>query len=117
MVAAARQAGFTNLNLDLMYGLPGQSAADWRHTLRAALGLAPEHLAIYELTIEENTPFAELRANGRLELPAEEEVLAMMAITADETERAGLNRYEISNYALPGFACRKASCHRLIGKR
>jgi oxygen-independent coproporphyrinogen-3 oxidase len=100
------RAGFANLNLDLMFGLPGQSTEGWRRTLRTALELAPDHLAIYELTIEENTPFAALREEGRLALPAEDEVLAMMAITAEETARAGFLRYEISNYARPGRECR-----------
>lgn len=105
VVAAARRAGFANLNLDLMFGLPNQSAAGWHRTLRAALALAPEHLAIYELTIEENTLFAVLQAQGKLALPAEDEVLAMMAVTAEETAQAGLCRYEISNYARPGREC------------
>ena len=106
VVEASRRAGFANLNLDLMFGLPGQTAAGWRRTLQAALELAPEHLAIYELTIEENTRFAELREQGRLALPGEDEVLAMMASTAEETAGAGFARYEISNYARPGRACR-----------
>lgn len=110
VVAAARRAGFANLNLDLMFGLPGQTAASWQRTLRGTLELEPEHLAIYELTIEENTPFASLRQQGRLTLPDEDEVLAMMAIAAEETARAGLFRYEISNYARPGRECR----HNLI---
>ena len=106
VVAAARRAGFTNLNLDLMFGLPDQTAAGWQRTLQAAIGLEPEHLAIYELTIEENTPFAELRDQGRLALPDEDEVLTMMAITAEETAGAGFGHYEISNYARPGRECR-----------
>jgi oxygen-independent coproporphyrinogen-3 oxidase len=105
-VEASRRAGFSNLNLDLMFGLPGQTAAGWLRTLQAALELEPEHLAVYELTIEENTRFAELRAQGRLALPGEDEVLAMMASTAEETARAGFGRYEISNYARPGRECR-----------
>ena len=106
VVAAARRAGFTNLNLDLMFGLPGQTTAGWQRTLQTALGLEAEHLAIYELTIEENTPFAELREQGRLALPDEDEVLAMMAVTAEETAGTGFERYEISNYARQGRECR-----------
>ncbi|MHB1351035.1 MAG: radical SAM family heme chaperone HemW [Desulfobulbaceae bacterium] len=106
VVRAARSVGFHNLNLDLMYGLPGQTAEGWRQTLRAALELDPEHLALYELTIEERTPFARLSEEGRLALPPEGEVLAMMAITAEETAGAGFVRYEISNYARPGRQCR-----------
>lgn len=106
VVKEARRAGFANLNLDLMFGLPGQTAGGWQETLRAALDLAPEHLALYELTIEDHTPFARLREERKLALPAEDEILAMMAITAEETARAGFARYEISNYARPGRECR-----------
>jgi oxygen-independent coproporphyrinogen-3 oxidase len=71
--------------------------------------MEPEHLALYELTVEEGTPFARLLAQGQLALPPEEEVLAMMAVTAEETAAAGFQRYEISNYARPGREC----CHNL----
>lgn len=106
VIRAAREAGFDNINIDLMFGLPAQTAADFRETLRAALDLAPEHLAVYELTVEEGTPFVGLAARGRLDLPPEEAVLEMMAATDEETGRAGMRRYEISNYARPGRECR-----------
>jgi len=105
-VRSARQAGFANINLDLIYGLPGQTAANWRTTLHQALELEPDHLALYELTLEEDTPFARDFEAGKLALPAEEEVLAMLEITGNLTARAGFQRYEISNYARPGFQCR-----------
>ncbi len=105
-IAAARTAGFANINLDLMYGLPGQSMTDWRDTLEQALAHAPEHLACYELTIEEETPFAGLVERGELILPEEEEVLSMAGLTRDLLALAGLQRYEISNYAAPGNQCR-----------
>ena len=105
-VKAARRAGFANLNLDLMYGLPGQSATDWRESLERALAHGPEHLACYELTIEEETPFSRLVETGELVLHGEEEALAMAALTHDLLARAGLERYEISNYAAPGRECR-----------
>lgn len=105
-IKAARRAGFANLNLDLMYGLPGQSATDWRESLEQALAQAPEHLACYELTIEEGTPFAGLVEGGALTLPGEEEALVMAELTHDLLARAGLKRYEISNYAGPGRECR-----------
>ena len=105
-VRAARDAGFENLSLDLMYGLPGQSAADWRATLEQALALGPDHLSLYELTPEEGTPLsADLRA-GRLTLPSEEEVLAMMAVIDALVAASPLARYEISNYAAVGRECR-----------
>jgi len=105
-IAAARRAGFTNINLDLMYGLPGQSVADWQDSLAQALVHAPEHLACYELTIEEGTPFARLVDKGELTLPDEEEALAMADLTHALLAQAGLPRYEISNYAAPGRECR-----------
>ncbi len=102
----ARQAGFTNINLDLMYGLPGQRVSHWRDTLEQALVLEPEHLSLYELTVEEDTPFGVQRARGLLQLPGEKKVLAMLEATQTMTRQAGFIRYEISNYARPGFECR-----------
>ncbi len=102
----ARRAGFTNINLDLMYGLPGQKVADWQHNLEQALALAPEHLSLYELTVEENTPFAEQVRRGSLRLPPEDDVLAMLEMTQILVRQAGFRRYEISNYARSGFQCR-----------
>jgi len=102
----ARQAGFTNINLDLMYGLPGQRIADWRYNLEQALALAPEHLSLYELTIEEGTPFAKQVRRGSLRLPSEEDVLAMLEETKILVRQAGFTRYEISNYGRSGFQCR-----------
>lgn len=101
----ARRAGFPNCNVDLMYGLPGQTIATWRQTLLRALDEGPDHLAIYELTIEEGTPFARLHKQGVLDLPAEDTVLEMMAITRQMIGQAGFSRYEISNYAKPGKEC------------
>ena len=105
-VRAARAAGVPNLNLDLMCGLPGQTAASWQKTLDLTLSLQPEHLSVYQLSIEEGTPFAELLSGGRLALPEEEELLEMDLRTAASCRMAGLDQYEISNYARPGFECR-----------
>ena len=106
VIVAARRAGFSNINLDFMYGVPGQTVSDWRRTLQSALQHEPEHLSIYELTIEEGTLFGALQSQGEMVLPTEEEVLEMMDVTAVELARAGLHRYEISNYARPGRECR-----------
>ena len=105
-IKAARRAGFANLNLDLMYGLPGQRLADWQDSLAQAIAHGPEHLACYELTIEEETPFGRLVEKGKLVLPHEEEALAMAECTHALLAQAGLARYEISNYAAPGRECR-----------
>ena len=105
-VDLAREAGFANINLDLIYGLPNQTLGDWRETLESALGLGPEHLALYELSVEAGTPFAEREARGQLPLP-DDEMLAEMELLAQELLAAhGYQRYEISNFARPGGACR-----------
>ena len=69
-MAAARAAGFDNINLDFIYGLPDQPPATWRRTLEQAVDLAPEHISLYSLTIEEGTPFGEWAAAGRLAQPS-----------------------------------------------
>ncbi|RWX51798.1 coproporphyrinogen III oxidase, anaerobic [Candidatus Electrothrix marina] len=102
----ARAAGFDNINLDLMYGLPWQDLHAWRNTLDHALELQPEHLSIYELTIEAGTPFAQQQEQGRFSLPDEDTVLLMLETTQQALKQAGLSRYEISNYAKPGCRCR-----------
>lgn len=105
-VKAGLQAGFDNLSLDLMYGLPGQTPDSWRQSLEQALALLPRHLSLYELTVEPGTPFAMQARQGYLPLPDEDDVLAMMAIIEEMVKPAGLCRYEISNYARPGMECR-----------
>ena len=105
-IADARKADFSNLNIDLMYGLPGQTVASWEKTLQIALQEEPDHLALYELTVEEGTPIALQKHQGTLNLPSEDEVLEMMAVTEDMVSKAGFSRYEISNYARPGSECR-----------
>jgi oxygen-independent coproporphyrinogen III oxidase len=105
-IAAARRAGFDNCSFDLMYGLPGQTAGGWRQTLDRAMALAPVHLSMYELTMEPGTPFFTQVEQQQWALPAEDEVLAMMAAIEEAIGRSGLARYEISNYAVPGRECR-----------
>lgn len=105
-VAFARRAGFTNLGIDLMHGLPGQSLEQWRAELQAALALAPEHISAYGLTIEEGTPLARQEASGSLSLPDEELAAAMFDETIRVLTAAGYEHYEISNFARPGFRSR-----------
>ncbi|MDH3346483.1 MAG: radical SAM family heme chaperone HemW [Desulfobulbaceae bacterium] len=102
---SARRAGFHNVSIDLMYGLPGQTPSQWRETLLRGLEMEPQHLSIYELTPEEGTPLARRLAEDVCHLPHEDEVLEMMDITVRECTAMGILRYEISNYALPGFEC------------
>ena len=106
LIGAARRAGFDNIGFDLMYGLPGQRAAAWQTTLDRAMALAPAHLSLYELTVEEGTPFAQAAARGDWRLPGEEAILAMMAATESTMGRSDLVRYEIANYAAGGRQCR-----------
>ncbi|MBK1692216.1 radical SAM family heme chaperone HemW [Ectothiorhodospira mobilis] len=101
-VTAARDAGFANLNLDLMCALPGQTPAQARADLDAALALEPEHLSWYELTLEAETPF------GRHppDLPDEDTRAAMQEAGRERLQRAGFEHYEVSAHARPGHRCR-----------
>lgn len=105
-ITCARQAGFENINLDFIYGLPGQRAEDLRQTLDTAIEKGPEHIALYEMTIEPDTPFAQLAEKGRLDLADHDEVAEMEVAAQEQLKRAGYGRYEISNYARPGKECR-----------
>ncbi len=102
----ARAAGFTSINLDFMFGLPGQSMRQWQETLAQALMLRPEHLSLYSLIIEEGTPFFNWTQEGRI-VPGDEDLCADMYEYADELlQTAGYVNYEISNWALPGHQSR-----------
>ena len=104
-VGMARQAGIRNLNLDLMFGLPGQTAPMWHETLHAALSLHPEHLSCYGLIPEDGTPLkADLDA-GRLSLPDEAEERRMYDDALQTLADHGFEQYEISNFSLSGYAC------------
>ncbi|MEW6750779.1 MAG: radical SAM family heme chaperone HemW [Candidatus Latescibacterota bacterium] len=100
--AVARQAGFDNLNLDLIYAVPGVAAQHWQETVEQALSLGPEHLSAYSLTIEPETPFARRAARGRLRPPSEEEEAGLYEWTAQRLTQAGYEHYEVSNFARPG---------------
>ena len=129
--AAAREAGFDNINVDLMSAIPGQSAGSFRKSLETVLKLRPEHFSVYSLIIEEGTPFWEIYGEEdkvvtgtdgdccqtfgvkRAEmppLPDEDEERAMVRLTEEMLQEAGYVHYEISNYALPGRECR----HNLV---
>lgn len=105
ILAAAREAGFENCSADLMYGLPGQTVNSWQRGLERILAAGIDHCSLYELTVEEHTPFARQLAQRQWTLPPEDEVLAMMTAIDRTVGRHGLHRYEISNYALPGLEC------------
>lgn len=105
-VTQARAAGFANLSLDLIYGLPGQTPAMAAADLRAAIVLEPDHLSYYELTLAPETPFGQRYHKGQPPLPDEDAILAMEDQALEFLETAGLMRYEVSNFARPGRTCR-----------
>lgn len=100
-----RAAGFPSVNLDLMFALPGQSAAEWEQDVRAAVALAPDHLSTYCLTFEEDTRLWLKLAQGRVKLDPEHEA-ALYEATWAQLGAAGYAQYEVSNFARPGHACR-----------
>lgn len=102
----ARTAGFANISLDLMYGLPGQSLASWIMTVESLITLNPTHISCYALTIEDHTKLAHDIAKGLVSPPDETLQNEMDEAAATVLESAGFTRYEISNYARPGYACR-----------
>ncbi|HIE65519.1 MAG: radical SAM family heme chaperone HemW [Nitrospira sp.] len=103
---AARQAGFSNIGIDLMYALPEQTAEEWEETLQAAIALSPEHIALYALSIEEGTLFHKKQEAGDLSLPSEEETIAFYETARTRLKQADYAQYEISNFARPGYASR-----------
>ena len=103
-VKAVKAAGITNVSLDLMYGIPEQTADSFEHTIRSALSLEVDHLSVYGLILEEGTPFFEAR--NSLPLPNEDEECDMYALASRILGEHGFSHYEISNYSKPGFECR-----------
>jgi len=108
-VAVAR-AVFDRMSFDLIYARPGQTVAAWREELALALAEAGEHLSLYQLTIEPETPFAALHAAGKLVIPDDDLGRALYDATLDQCAAAGLPAYEVSNHARPGAECR----HNLV---
>ena len=102
----ARQAGFANIGLDLIYGLPQQTPANWQATLERAIALSPDHLSAYGLKLEDGTPLAAAVAYGSLTLPSEEHEEAMYDVLNEFLPLQGYQRYEIANYARSGRQCR-----------
>lgn len=103
---AARSAGFSNMGIDLIHGLPQQTLSGWQETLEAAVAMNPEHISVYGLSVEEGTPFAKKAAQGELQLPGEELAAAMFELTGEYLRNAGYEHYEISNFARPGCRSR-----------
>lgn len=102
----ARRAGFANISLDLIWGLPGQRALEWLRELETVVRLQPDHLSCYGLTLEHDTPLARAEAAGEIDLPPENEQAKMFLQGAELLESKGYLHYEISNFSRMGFACR-----------
>lgn len=104
-VTSARKAGFNNLNLDLIYGLPEQTLPTWQNTLKRILDLHPEHISAYALTLEHGTPFGRWTSKGLLPLPDPDLAAEMYECASDTFEANGYVQYEISNWAKPEHEC------------
>ena len=102
----ARKAGFDNINVDLMSGIPGQTAASCERTLKTVAALSPEHISVYSLILEEGTPLYDDVEAGKVRLPGEDFDRDMYKLTGQILAAHGYERYEISNYAKPGRRCR-----------
>jgi len=106
-VRLARAAGFEDISVDLIYGIPGQGLRDWEETLGETVALlGPQHISAYELTAEEGTPFHESLRKGLLRMPPEDEIAEMFLMAHQVLEAAGYGHYEVSNYALRARECR-----------
>ena len=103
---AAREAGFDNVNLDLIYGLQGQDMAGWQENLERALAMAPEHLSLYALTLEDGTPMTRDVDRGRIVGPDLDLQADMFEWSRDRLRAAGFEHYEVSNWAREGRQCR-----------
>lgn len=112
----ARRLGFDNINIDLMFGLPGQDLAAWRRTVDEIVRWGPEHVSCYSLIIEDGTLFGDLFAQGRLPLPGDEAELAMLEYARAALGTAGYEHYEISNWARPGRQSRHNRIYWLNGE-
>lgn len=110
-VATAKQAGFTNISIDLMFGFPGQTVAEWDHDIRQALALGVQHLSAYSLMYEDGTPLEQKLSRGEIEELDEDLSLKMYELLLDRTGEAGFQQYEISNFSIPGFHSRHNSSY------
>ena len=110
-VDACREAGLENISIDLIYGLPGQTLAMWESDVRRALALQVTHLSAYALTYEDGTPLARMRDNNKVAEADEELSLAMYRLLCRLSAEAGMQHYEISNFAKPGFRSRHNSSY------
>lgn len=104
--AMARCAGFTNIGIDLIHSIPGETPQIWHDDLKQAMELSPDHISVYPLSLEEGTPLQQQVQQGELVLPGEEDALQMFRDTASLLVEGGYEHYEIANFARPGFRSR-----------
>ena len=102
----ARECGFNNINVDLMFALPGQKLNEWKESLELISSLKPEHISAYSLIIEDGTPFSRMYEQGKLKLPNEDVEREMYHMAKDILESNGMKQYEISNYSRENLECR-----------
>jgi oxygen-independent coproporphyrinogen-3 oxidase len=107
----AREVGFKNLSLDLIYAIPGQTIASWRENIKQALALNPEHFSTYSLTVEDKTVFGHQFKKGKLKTVSEDVAAEEFEILMNELSEAGYEHYEISNFCRPGFQSRHNSSY------
>ena len=105
-IGLARASGFTNLSLDLIYNIPGQTQKQWIHDLEMVRALEPEHVSAYTLTVEGDTPLHRAVLQSIVTLPSESEDLQFFRLTHEKLPRMGLGSYEVSNFAREGYQCR-----------
>lgn len=111
-----REAGIGNINVDLMADIPGQSPDSYRDTLEKVVSLKPEHISAYSLIVEPGTPFYEMQQRGQLQIPDEETDRQMYHSTKTFLRQQGYERYEISNYSIPGKECRHNKTYWELGE-
>jgi oxygen-independent coproporphyrinogen III oxidase len=102
----ARIAGFGNIGVDLIYGIPGQTATQWEETLGEIVALKPEHVSAYSLSLDDGSPFKREAEAGVFTMPDDEVVAAMYESAVETLNKACYGQYEISNFSLPGHECR-----------
>lgn len=110
-IAAARQAGFENISLDLIYGLPGQTLETWADTLDKSIALATPHISLYSLTLDNHSPWGKAYAVGALSIPDEDLVADMLELAIAKLSAAGILQYEIANFSRPGYESRHNSSY------
>jgi len=107
----AREVGFENISIDLMYALPGQDLTDWKKNIDRALSLGPNHISAYSLTIEEKTVFGKWAANKKIKVRSDDASAQELLLLIQELEREGFEHYEVSNFSKPGYISKHNSSY------